>query len=85
MNIRIIKFLKASFIDLAVDEDNETKLIGIPFDHGGAGYTRYYTLSEQDFKRFLADDAAASKLVAHGGQYIGNSPLYFSDFAPDNA
>ncbi|MGC1551119.1 MAG: hypothetical protein WA777_21555 [Rhodanobacter sp.] len=84
MNIQTVKFIPRSFVDLAIDADNGVKLIGIPFDDGGSGHTRYYAISNGEFEKFLVDESGISELVIHGNQYIGASPLYFSDFAPDN-
>lgn len=53
-SIRMIRFYPDRFLELAVDEHADIPLLGIPFDIGGSGHTRYYRISRNDF------DACAS-------------------------
>ena len=73
MKIKVVKFLAKPFVEIAFDEENGTKLLGVPHDHGGSGHTRYYVISEVDFERSLAAGEVFN------GVHVG--ALYYSDFA----
>ena len=81
MRIDIVKFLPRPFVDLAVDVSNGQHLLGVPFDHGGSGHTRYYPISDGEFAEFLADDSSVDTLLRNGA--IGRK-IYYSTFAADN-
>ena len=76
MQIEVVKFFPDPFVEVAVDQDTGTKLLGLPFDHGGAGHTHYHVLSEAEFQRALTVDGAIKTI--RGGAF------YYSTFAPDN-
>jgi hypothetical protein len=82
MKIEILKFVRSHFVDLAIDRDNGVFLIGIPFDYGGSGHTRYYEMSKEQFDACLEDESNLSAFERNG-QYLGKGTLYWSDFAPD--
>ena len=68
MNIETVKFFPIPFVEIAVDRDSGTKLLGMPFDHGCAGHTVYHVISDVDFERALTVEGAISEI--HGSAFF---------------
>jgi len=83
--ITLIRFYPDRFLELAMDEPAGVHLLGMPFDVGGAGHTRYYRISREDFDACMADQAALDSLESNGVFLKGSASLYWSDYAPDLA
>ena len=82
MQIEIKRFYKTQFVELAVDNENGTCLLGVPFDHGGAGHTRYYVISKEEFQRGLENEETLLKLERNG-IFLGGGRMYWSSFVGD--
>lgn len=63
--------------DIAIDEDNGTYLIGIPFDYGPAGHTNYYAISKDDFDAGIRNPENLNHMV-DGQSFLGNGSFYYS-------
>jgi len=83
MNIRVEKFIASKFIELAVDSDSGAYLLGIPFDYGGSGHTRYYELSDEEFNDCLENEDSVDKYWSNG-IFNGSGESYYSTFSADN-
>ncbi len=82
MKIEIRKFVYSHFVELAIDSDSNVYLLGIPFDFGGSGHTRYFEMTQQEFTSCVDDEHNLAAFVKDGS-YLGGGNLYWSDFAPD--
>jgi hypothetical protein len=82
-SIKVVKFYPDRFLELAVDEGSGIHLLGIPFDVGGSGHTRYYRISAEDFGECLADQEKFARLERNGSFLNGTENLYWSDYVPD--
>lgn len=82
MNINLEKFFREQHVELAVDTDTGTNLLGIPFDYGGAGHTRYYAISAEDFRAALIDERHL-RTLERNGTFLGSGRLCASTFVAD--
>jgi hypothetical protein len=82
LNIQIRHFDQSQHVALAVDADDGTFLLGIPFDHGGSGHTRYFQISQSEFEAGIRD-ANSLRSLERNGMFLGKGALYWSDFVPD--
>lgn len=81
--IKVVRFYPDRFLELAVDEQAGVHLLGIPFDVGGSGHTRYYRISSEEFDACMSDGSACDQLERNGVFLKGSASLYWSDYAPD--
>lgn len=79
MKIEIKKFFDEQFVELAMDTDNGTYLLGMPFDVGGAGHVSYYVISKSDFDNGMSSPAFLRALEKNG-TFLGVGPLYYSSY-----
>lgn len=82
MNIRCVAFYQEQYVELAVDDDTGVCLLGVPFDSGGSGHTRYYEITRSAFEAGLQNPTSLRSLE-QDGIFRGGGSLYWSDFAPD--
>lgn len=79
MRIQSKKFFNEQFVELAIDNENGTYLLGIPFDVGGAGHVSYYVISKLDFDSGMSDPVSLGALEKDGS-FLGRGLLYWSSF-----